>query len=123
MVPNELRELDFSIGGTGGSIEIKGCQNGNSGTPIKLTSLELITLPDFIKGNDNRLFIIRNGKRKDILDFYPKFSQYRLYLDTYSRVKFVTKQVTLFFSAQYTTIRVFAKGVDATEFIDSPSEY
>ena len=123
MPPNELREVDFSIVHSGGHIEIKGYQKGNWRTLIKLTSLELISLPDFHKANDSRSFIIRNGKRKLTIDFYPKFSQYRLSLLTYSRVRFITEQFTLLSCAEYTTVREFAKRVDATEFYNNPSEY
>ena len=77
MLTNQVRELDFRIGRRGGHIEIKGCRNSNGETLVELTYLELITLPDFCKGNDNLLIIIRNGKRKLTIDFYPKFSQYR----------------------------------------------
>ena len=62
MLLNEIRELNFTIGRCGGLSEIKGFQNTNRKTLIKLTSLELIKLPHFCKGNGNRLFIIRNGK-------------------------------------------------------------
>ena len=126
MLPKELSEIDFSIGHSGGHIEIKGYQEGNWRTLIKLTSLELISLPDFHKANDSRSIIIRNGKRKLTIDFYPKFSQYRLSLLTYSRVRIITKQITLFSSAEYTTAEYtteFAKRVDAAEFYNNPSEY
>ena len=90
---------------------------------MELTSLELISLPDFHKANDSRSFIIRNGKRKLTIGFYPKFSQYRLSLLTYSRVRFITEQITLFSSAEYATIREFAERVDATELSNNPSEF
>ena len=122
MIPNELREIDFSIVHSRGLIEIKGYQKGNWWTLLKLTSLELILLPDFHKANDSQSFIIRNGKRKLTIDFYPKFSQYRLRLLTYSRVRFITEQVTLFSYGEYSTVREFAKRVDATEFNNNPSE-
>ena len=35
-------------------MEIKGYQKGNWGTLLKLTSLELISLPDFHIANDSR---------------------------------------------------------------------
>ena len=57
------------------------------------------------------------------LDFYPKFPQYRLNLLTYSRVRFITEQFTLFSAAEYTTVREFAKRVDAIRFNNNPSEY
>ena len=82
MIRNELREIDFSVGHSGGHIEIKRYQKGNWRTLIKLTSLELISLPDFHKANDSRSFIITNGQRKLTIDFYPKFSQYLLSLLT-----------------------------------------
>ena len=75
MIPKEVREIDFSIGHSGGHIEIKGYQKGNCRTLIKLTSRELISLLDFLKANDSRSFNIRNGERKLAIDFYPKFSQ------------------------------------------------
>ena len=64
MIPNELREFDFSIRHNGGIIEIKGYQKGNWGTLLKLTSLKLISLPDFHKANDSCSFIIRNRKKE-----------------------------------------------------------
>ena len=97
MIPKEPKEIDFSIGHSGGHIEIKGYQKRNWGTPKKLTSTEVLSLVDFHKANDSRSFIIRNGKRNLTRALYPKFSQYRLSLLTYSRVSFITEQVTLFF--------------------------
>ena len=123
MLPKELSVIDLSIGHSGGHIEIRGYQEGYWRTLIKLTSLELILLPDFHKADDSRSFIIRNGKRKLTIIFYPKFSQYRLSLLTYSCVKFITKQTTLFSSAEYTTVREFAKRVDAAECCNNPSDY
>ena len=123
MLPNELRGIDFSISHSEGFIETKGYQNGNWRSLIKLTSLEMLSLPDFHAANDSRSFNIRNGKRKFTIDFYPKLSQYRLSSLTCSRVKFITEQITPFSSAEYTTVRGFAKRVDATEFNNNPSEY
>ena len=70
MIPNELGEIDFSNGHSGGPIKIRGYQRGNCGTLLKLTSLELISSPDFYKGNDSRSFIIRSRKRKLKIDFF-----------------------------------------------------
>ena len=123
IIPNELGETDFSFGHSGGHIDIKRYRKSNWRTLIKQISLELISWLDFHKANDSRSFIIRNGKRKLTMDFYPQFSQYRLSLLTYSRVRFINEQITLFSSAEYTTVRDFAKRVDATEFNNNPSEY
>ena len=67
--------------------------------------------------------LLETEKRKLTLDFHQKYSQYRLILLTYSRARFITEQVTLYSSADYTTVREFAKRVDATEFKNNPSEY
>ena len=72
MIPNEPKEIDFSIGHSGGHIEIKGYQKRNWGTPKKLTSLEVLSLPDSHKANDSRSFIIRNAKKKLDESFLPK---------------------------------------------------
>ena len=121
MIPNELREIDFSIGHSGGLIKIKGYQKGNYGALLKLTSLELISLPDFHKANISRSFIIRNGKRKLTIQFYPKISQYRLSLLTYSRVRFITEQVALFFLQNIARFANLQRA-DAKEFNNNPSE-
>ena len=122
MVPNELRELNVSIGCIGRIIEVKGCRISDWQTLIALTSLELIRLTDFCKENDNRVIIMRNGKRKLTINFHPKFFQFCLNLHTHSGVKFISKQVTLF-CAEYTTIREIAETVYATEFNNNASDY
>ena len=114
--PNELREIDFCIGHRRGYIVFKGFQKVIWATLIKLTSLELIPLPDFHNAKYSRSFSTRNGKRKLTIDFYPEVSQYRVSLLTYSRIKIMTEQITLFSSAKYTTVRQLAKRVNATEF-------
>ena len=123
IIPNEPREIDFSIGHSGGHIEIKRYQKGNWGTLIKLNWLDLISLPDFHKANDGRSIFIRKGTRKLTIDFYPTFSQYQLSLLTYSNVRFITEQIKHFSSAEYTTVHEVAKRVNATEFSNNPSEY
>ena len=109
MIPNELREINFCTGHRRGHIEFKGFQKVNWTTLIKLTSLELVPLPDFHEAKYSRSFNIRNGKRNLTIDFYPEVSQYRVSLLTYSRISFMTEQVTLFSSAKNTTVRQLAK--------------
>ena len=108
MIPNELREIDFSIGLCAGLIEIKGYEKGNRGHYQKYFRWNLYCYLIFIKQMIVAHSLLETEKKLTI-DFYPKLFHYRLSLPTNSCVKIITEQITLFSSAEDTTVCEYAK--------------
>ena len=116
-------QLNFKLDTSNWFVEIRRNSKNFWYNELKLTPLELVSLPEFVISFDARLFETWNGNRKVTVDYYPKHSFFRLSLYKYSRNQFIIQSVSIFNQPEYNEIRNFAKSLTSTEFKTFPFHF